>query len=73
MGKIAIPEARDFPATADMVIIGGGIVGTATAFYASQAGLKSLVLEKRDGLASRPLLLTASPLSAPIPKSLVSF
>lgn len=52
MGKIAIPEARDFPATADVVVIGGGIVGTATAFYASRAGLKSLVLEKRHGLAT---------------------
>ena len=49
MGTIAIPEARDFPAKADVAIIGGGIVGTATAIYASQAGLKSLVLEKRDG------------------------
>lgn len=33
MGKIAVPEARDLPAIADVVIIGGGIVGTAAAFY----------------------------------------
>ena len=52
MGRIAIPEARDFPATADVVIIGGGIVGAATAFYAARAGLNTLVLEKRDGLAT---------------------
>jgi len=52
MGRIAIPDAKDFPATADVVIIGGGIVGCATAFYAARAGLNTLVLEKRDGLAT---------------------
>ena len=44
-----------------MAIIGGGIVGTATAFYASQAGLKTPVSEKRDGLAT---LTTTSSLGA---------
>ena len=52
MGKIVTPEARDFPAIADGVVIGGGIVGTATASYASRAGLRTLVLKKRDGLAT---------------------
>jgi len=38
--------------TADAVVIGGGIVGTATAFWLSQTGMKVIVLEKRDGLSS---------------------
>jgi len=59
MGSITVPEPRDFPALADVVIIGGGIVGSATAFYASRAGLKTLVLERRLGLAT---LTTASSL-----------
>jgi sarcosine oxidase subunit beta len=43
------------------VIIGGGIIGTATAFYASRAELKTPVLEKRDGLDT---LTTTSSLRA---------
>lgn len=39
MGKIKIPEPADIPTTADIVVIGGGIVGCATAFWASRAGL----------------------------------
>ena len=52
MGRTAIPDAGDFPTTADVVIVGGGIVGAATAFYASRAGLKTLVLEKCNALAT---------------------
>ena len=51
MGKIVIPEASEFPITADLVVIGGGILGCATAFYASRAGLDTILLEKREGLA----------------------
>src|SRR5437868_12894471 len=40
------------PKTADCVIIGGGILGAATAFYASRAGLKVVVLEKRPALCT---------------------
>lgn len=35
------------PATADVVVIGGGVVGAATAFCAAQAGLTPVVLERR--------------------------
>lgn len=35
------------PATADLVIIGGGIIGVATAYFAARAGLRPIVLEKR--------------------------
>lgn len=52
MGRIIIPSEVDVPRAADVVIIGGGILGTATAFYASRAGLKTIVVEKRDGLAT---------------------
>jgi glycine/D-amino acid oxidase-like deaminating enzyme len=41
--------------------MGGGIIGTATAFYASRAELKTLVLEERDGLTT---LTTTSSLRA---------
>lgn len=40
------------PETAELVIIGGGIVGAATAFYASLAGFRPLLLEAGDELAS---------------------
>ncbi|MBW1713992.1 MAG: FAD-binding oxidoreductase, partial [Deltaproteobacteria bacterium] len=38
--------------TADAVVIGGGIVGTATAFWLSRAGLKVIVVEMREGLST---------------------
>ena len=38
----------NFPKTADIVIIGGGAVGTATAYYLSKSGIKNIVvLEKK--------------------------
>lgn len=40
------------PATADLVVVGGGIVGAATAFFATRAGLDTVVLEKRPALAT---------------------
>lgn len=40
------------PRTADLVIVGGGIVGAATAFFAARAGLNALVLEKRPALCT---------------------
>jgi len=52
MGKIIVPDESEFPTRADLVIIGGGILGTATAFYASRAGLETVVLEMRDGLGT---------------------
>jgi sarcosine oxidase subunit beta len=34
------------------VVVGGGIVGAATAFFAARAGLRALVVERRAGLAT---------------------
>jgi sarcosine oxidase subunit beta len=42
----------ELPARADLVVIGGGVVGAATAFYASRAGMGVVLLERRSALAS---------------------
>jgi sarcosine oxidase, subunit beta len=52
MGRIIVPSDQAVPRTAELVIIGGGILGAATAFYASRAGLNPVVVEMRDGLAT---------------------
>ncbi len=51
MGSILTPTESDFGKT-DAVVIGGGIVGTATAFWLSKAGLDVVLLEMRDGLST---------------------
>jgi sarcosine oxidase subunit beta len=43
---------KDPPHAADIVIIGGGIIGAATAYFAARAGLESVVVEKRPLLAT---------------------
>lgn len=43
---------NELPRSADCVIIGGGILGAATAFYASRVGLRTVVLETRPALCS---------------------
>lgn len=52
MSRITVPHGDELPRSADVVIIGGGIIGCATAFYATRAGLKAVVLERRDGLGT---------------------
>jgi len=51
MGKIFTPTGNDF-GQSDAVVIGGGIVGTATAFWLSRAGLDVVLVEMRDGLST---------------------
>jgi sarcosine oxidase subunit beta len=57
MRKIFTPEPFN-PQTADAVVIGGGIIGVATAFWLSRAGLSTTLVEMRDGLST--LTTTAS-------------
>ena len=44
--------ARDLPSGAELVIIGAGVVGASTAFWAAQSGLRPVVLEARPAAAS---------------------
>ena len=48
----SVNDINTLPATADLVIIGGGIVGAATAFFAARAGLRPLLLERRPALCT---------------------
>jgi sarcosine oxidase subunit beta len=52
MGKILVPTRENFPGTAEVVVIGGGIVGVATTFWLSRAGLDTVLVEMRDGLST---------------------
>jgi len=40
----------DFPKTADVVIIGGGVMGASTAYHLALKGCENIVLLERDGL-----------------------
>jgi sarcosine oxidase subunit beta len=40
------------PAGSEVVVVGGGIIGAATAFFASRQGLRTLLLERRPALCS---------------------
>ena len=51
MGNIYVAE-KFGNITADAVVIGGGIVGSATAFWLSKAGMKVVLVEMRDALSS---------------------
>jgi sarcosine oxidase, subunit beta len=47
-----IEYVSDLPQAADLVIVGGGIVGAATAFHAARAGLRPMLLERRPALST---------------------
>ena len=44
MQILDFPDPEDFPQTAYAVLIGGGIAGTATAFWLSGAGLDTVLV-----------------------------
>ncbi len=50
MGSV-ISSPDTLPATADVVVIGGGIAGASDAFFLSRAGFSVVVLERGDQLA----------------------
>jgi sarcosine oxidase subunit beta len=54
-------QGAPLPATADVVIVGGGISGASAAFFLSRAGLKPVIVERLPGLAA---LTTAQSMEA---------
>lgn len=52
MSGAALRISTELPPTVDLVVVGGGVVGCATAFFAARAGLRVLVLERRPALAT---------------------
>src|SRR5919112_1221451 len=51
-GAMPVRYQAELPARADVVIVGGGAVGAATAFAAARAGLRPLLLERRPALCA---------------------
>lgn len=49
---LLIDYVDELPKSAGLVIIGGGVVGAATAFFAAKMGLHPLVLERRAALCT---------------------
>jgi sarcosine oxidase subunit beta len=47
-----VHRLSDLPETAELVVIGSGIVGAATAFYAARRGFSVLVIERRPAICS---------------------
>ena len=48
----AVNRLEAAPPSAELVVIGGGVVGAATAFHASRAGLRPLIVEARPQLCT---------------------
>ncbi|UYM07267.1 NAD(P)/FAD-dependent oxidoreductase [Solicola gregarius] len=44
--------AKDLPASAEVVIIGGGVMGVSTAYHLAKAGVTDIVLVEKDALGS---------------------
>jgi sarcosine oxidase subunit beta len=52
MSEAALRVSSQRPRTAELVVVGGGVVGCATAFFAARAGVQTVVLERRPALAT---------------------
>jgi len=53
------PNVDTPPATADVVVIGGGIVGAATAFFLARSGRRPVIVERMDRLADATTRVSA--------------
>jgi len=49
---VPIDYVDEPPRTADLVVVGGGIVGAATAFHAARTGLATVIVERRPALCT---------------------
>ncbi|GAA3571131.1 FAD-binding oxidoreductase [Amycolatopsis ultiminotia] len=49
---MTIPYARALPSVAEVVIVGGGAIGTSIAFHLAEAGVTDVVLLERDRLGT---------------------
>ena len=47
-----ISYTQELPTGAELVIVGGGIAGAATAFHAARAGLRPVILERRPAVCT---------------------
>ena len=45
-------SAAELPSTAEVVVVGGGVMGTSIAFHLAEAGVRDVVLLERDRLGS---------------------
>src|SRR5687768_16984347 len=48
----AVRYADTLPKTCDLVVVGGGVVGAATAFFAARGGLDVVLVERRPALCT---------------------
>lgn len=49
---VVVNYRRDLPSSADMVIVGGGVIGAALAFWAVRAGWQPVILERRPAICT---------------------
>lgn len=61
MGPIVdvVPSSADFPRRAEVVVIGGGIVGIATALALVRQGVQTVLLERAALPLSSPVVIGA--------------
>jgi sarcosine oxidase, subunit beta len=50
LAAVARAAARALPASGEVVVIGGGVIGTSIAFHLAEAGVRDVVLLERDEL-----------------------
>jgi len=58
-GNFAVRHIDQLPETADVVVIGAGIVGCASAFFLSRSGRSPVVIEQSDAVASATTSVSA--------------